>query len=79
MKTTFDLSIMDYHGHLVHYLPFVHVDIEKTNPPPPWIHILTTTYFFPPDFLTVRLVLGVLRACFHVLAFVVCNNRSNGN
>ena len=25
------LPIVDFRGHLVHYLPFVYVDIEKTN------------------------------------------------
>ena len=30
--TTF-LPIVDFRGHLVHYLPFLHVDIEKAHTP----------------------------------------------
>jgi hypothetical protein len=26
------LTIVDFRGHLKHYLPFVHVDMEKSNP-----------------------------------------------
>ena len=43
------LPMVDFCGHLVHYLPFVHVDIEKTNPYVtdnyiPSLHFLLTIY-----------------------------------
>ena len=47
---TIYLPIMDFCGHLVHYLPFVYVYIEKTNPPPPWIHMWIWQYM--PSFTT---------------------------
>ena len=42
---------MDFRGHLVHYLPFVHVDIEKITP---YLlgYVNLTIYIYMPSFTT---------------------------
>ena len=39
------LPIMDFSGHSVHYLPFVHVDIEKTSSLPPCLYEFDNIYY----------------------------------
>ena len=38
------LPIMDFSGHLVHYLPFVHVDIEKNPYPLAYLNLAVYMY-----------------------------------
>ena len=51
------LPIVDFRGHLVHYLPIVHVDIEKSTYHLAYLNLTVNTKLYIPSTLNIDFVL----------------------